>query len=40
MRNEKVYTKCKSEKIPKEIQHSVIDIKMDLLVKVIDEFKL
>ena len=33
-RNKKVYTKCKSEKIPEA------DLKMELLVKIVNNFKL
>ena len=39
-RNEKVYIKCKSENYPRQIQHRVIDLKMRLLVKIVNDFKL
>ena len=39
-RNKKVYIKCKFVKYPRQIQHSVKDLKMELLVKTVSEFKL
>ena len=39
-RNKKVYTKRKSEEISEVDSTSVIDLKMELLVKVLDDFKL
>ena len=40
-RNKKVYTRWKSEKIPpRQIQHHVIDLKMELLVKIVINLKL
>ena len=39
-KNEKVYAKCKSEKYSKQIQHTAIDLKMELLVKIVNDFKL
>ena len=38
-RIKEVYNKCKSEKIPKRIQHPVIDLKMELLLKIVNDFK-
>ena len=35
-----VYKKCKSEKYPKQIQHPMTDLKMELLVKIVNKFKL
>ena len=39
-RDKKVYTKYKSEKYPKQIQHPVIDLKKKILVKITNEFNL
>ena len=40
-RRKKVYNKCKSEKkYPKQIQHPVADCKMELLAKIVNNFKL
>ena len=39
-RNKKIYTKCKSEKLPEVVQHPVIVLKMQLLVKFVNDFKL
>ena len=39
-RNKKIYTKCKSEKYLSQIQHSTIDLKMELFVKIVNCFKL
>ena len=39
-RNKKVYTKCKSEKYSGQIQHPIIGFKMELLVKIVNDFKL
>ena len=38
--NKKVYTKFKSEKYPRQIQHPVIDRKMELLAKIVNDFNL
>ena len=38
-RNKKVYAKRKSEKYPRHVQHFVVDLKMDLLVKIVINFK-
>ena len=37
---EKVQVKCESEKVPEQIQHPVIDLKMELLIKIVIDFKL
>ena len=34
-----IYTKCKSEKITKAVQHYIIDLKMELSVKIFKDFK-
>ena len=39
-RNKKVYTKCKSKKIPEADTALVIELKMELLVKIVMDFKL
>ena len=39
-RNEKVYTKCKSEKIPEAGSALRIDLKMELPVKIVNDFNL
>ena len=39
-RNKKIYTKCKSEKISGAESASVINLKMELLVKIVNDFKL
>ena len=39
-RNKKLYTKCKSEKYPRQIHHLVIDFKMELVVKIVNDFTL
>ena len=38
--NKKVYTKFKSEKSPRQIQQPVIDRKMELLAKIVNDFNL
>ena len=38
--NKKVYTKCKSKKIPQADSALVIELKMELLVKIVMDFKL
>ena len=35
-----VCKKCKSEKYQKQIQHPVTDLKIELLVKIVNKFKL
>ena len=39
-RRKKVYTKCKSEKYFRQIHHPVTDLKMELLAKIVSDFKL
>ena len=39
-RNKKVYTKCKLKKIPEADSALVIELKMELLVKIVMDFKL
>ena len=36
----KVYNKCKSEKYARQIQHNVIDLKIELPVKIVNDYKL
>ena len=39
-RRKKVYNKCKLKKYPRQIQHRVTDLKMELLVKIVNDCKL
>ena len=39
-RRKKVYNKCNLKKYPRQIQHPVTDFKMELLAKIVNDFKL